>query len=476
MVRRLGVALLLLMAGCRHGTDCARRQVEAHVVEIASLHWPVDDVPGTEPVPALQGPADLHTLWQLALAQNPALRQAAAEVEAARGQQIQAGLYPNPVFNYNEEGLGERGGPGGTLFLQVRQEIVTAGKLELDVSIAKRAADGAYLALLARKFEVLTRVRRAYRDVQALAYAAKINDAIVGDLQRAVAITKRQVEETKARPATDLIRMQTLLGDALLQQQTNRVNLKAAWGVVAAEIGAPELPMPSQVGPLPAVSPRWEEAVVKARTLAASAQRKQALVEVDKARLQVERARVAAIPNVTVGGGYWHDFATASPGAVVNVALPIPVFDKKQGLIHEAQARQVQALAALGTIETRLSARTAEAYGRYLGARQQVEQLGQEIIPGLEKNLSGVREAYQAAVPRVAFADVLLAEQSLNSARLRMAESLRDLWRAVADLQGLMQLDLDEEPSAPRGGENRRLTWQFRQSFALLLRLDYKKD
>ena len=41
--------------------------------------------------------------------------------------------------------------------------------------------------------------------------------------------------------------------------------------------------------------------------------------------------------------------------------------------------------------------------------------------------------------------DVLLAEQALNDTRLRLAEARRDLWRAVADLEGLMQLDVGEE-------------------------------
>ena len=72
-----------------------------------------------------------------------------------------------------------------------------------------------------------------------------------------------------------------------------------------------------------------------------------------------------------------------------------------------------------------------------------------QIVPGLEKNLKGVRAAYEAGSAKVAFADILLAEQSLNTAKLRLADIYRELWRAVADLEGLMQLDLDEPLTVP---------------------------
>jgi outer membrane protein TolC len=40
---------------------------------------------------------------------------------------------------------------------------------------------------------------------------------------------------------------------------------------------------------------------------------------------------------------------------------------------------------------------------------------------------------------------VLLAQESLEDARLKLVEARRELWKAIADLQGLMQLDLGED-------------------------------
>ena len=57
------------------------------------------------PAPAAQAPAPLTLadLEQMAVHGNPTLAQAAAQVEAARGRAVQAGLYPNPTVGYEAE-------------------------------------------------------------------------------------------------------------------------------------------------------------------------------------------------------------------------------------------------------------------------------------------------------------------------------------------------------------------------------------
>ena len=54
-----------------------------------------------------------------------------------------------------------------------------------------------------------------------------------------------------------------------------------------------------------------------------------------------------------------------------------------------------------------------------------------------------LRQGFQAGAAQVSFSDVLMTEQSLLSSRLTRAEARRELWRAVADLQGLLQEEAD---------------------------------
>ena len=73
----------------------------------------------------------LEQVEKIARQMNPTLRQAEAEIRAARSRQQQAGLYPNPTVGYTGDEI--RGGSvgGGKQGFFVQQTIVTGGKLGL---------------------------------------------------------------------------------------------------------------------------------------------------------------------------------------------------------------------------------------------------------------------------------------------------------------------------------------------------------
>jgi cobalt-zinc-cadmium efflux system outer membrane protein len=305
--------------------------------------------------------------------------------------------------------------------------------------------DETTIALLGRKFDVLTRVRRAYFDYLGLRFTVRTDQEAVAALEEAVGITRRLVDEAKTRPSTDLIRIEALLEEARLRLDASKVSADAAWQQLAAEVGVPQLPPPAGDERLPDSVPVWDAKLVAQRVLSANTQLKEAAVEVDRARLEVERARAQAVPNVAVAGGWTRNFPELEAGGLVSLETPLPLWDRKQGLIHETQAHWSRALAAERSTATRLNRETAAAFARYQSARLEVERLSAEVLPRLRKNLELLRQGYQAAANQVTFSDVFLAEESLNTARLRLAEARRNLWLAIADLQGLMQLDLGED-------------------------------
>jgi cobalt-zinc-cadmium efflux system outer membrane protein len=404
-------------------------------------------------VPAPAGPLDLPALWGLALAHNPALREAAADVEAARGRLTQAGLYPNPRLLYDQDTMGARIAPQGNLVVQLNQEVVTAGKRRLDRAVAARDTDAAYLTLLGRKFEVLTRVRRAYYDYVGWAYAVRANEEVVAVLEKGLRTTRQLVEEVKTRPRTDVLRIEALLEEARISLFRSETNRAAAYEQLAAEVGVRELP------PLGAVRdpfdpvPQWDACDVTRRVLAANTALKEAAVQAERARLALERAKAQAVPNVTVGGGYTLENVDQTAGATVTVETPVPLWDRNQGNIHAARANWARAQAAVRTAQTRLSRETAAAFAAYRAARQQAERLATRVLPRLQESVELLRQGYQVGAGQVTFTDVLTAEQSLFTARVALAEARRTLWLAVADLQGLMQLDLGEDLCAPPGSE-----------------------
>jgi cobalt-zinc-cadmium efflux system outer membrane protein len=400
------------------------------------------------PVPAgAGGPVDFPSLWALALANNPTLREAAAGVEEARGQRLQAGKYPNPTISYAQEYLGAGQAPAGAITVQVNQEIVTAGKRRLDIAVANQGTEIAAVALTGKKFEVLTATRHGYYNYLAANELIHVQGENVTTLETAVKLTRKLVEGPKGSlPRADLLRVESLLAGARINQTRNHIKRAAIWRQLAAEVGVPGLPPPACTLSLPDQVPEWCEEAILQRVLVVHTDLREAALEVERARLEYNRARAGAVPNVQVGGGYARDFLFGgAAGGLVTLETSLPLWDRRQGEIHEAEARWARAQAAQQTTTHRLSRETAEAFGRYLSARQQVQRVAAEVLPGLDESFRLIRETYEGGNNPEGFVDLQTAAETINEARIIWAEARQTLWEAIVDLQGLMQLDLGEE-------------------------------
>ena len=440
--------LAVSVAGCRTCCPPVEPCIEARVAHVAYVSATSEPLLPTPSPPILPNQPQLPDLWNLAIETNPALRESAADLEAARGRLLQSSLYLNPDFTYTETGLGDSRNAAGTLNLLLRQEIITAGKRRLDITSAARGTDVAYLGLVNRKFDVLGRIRRAYFDYVALGHILDVNDEVVASLARDTETTRKLVEDVKSRPPVDLVRMQALLEDSKAALVLTEAAFAASWKQLAAEVGVPELAQPPMRPPFFEVLPDLEESFVAERVQSANTELKQLAMQIEQARAQLARAEVAAVPNVTLGAGYQNNFTVSQPGAIVSAQVPLPLWDRKQGLVRETQARLMQSTAVLRSAETRLSRDTANAFGRYRGFKEQEDRLSRKVLPLLEEGLKAVQDLYAGGDPKRSFADVLLAQQNLNSTKLRRADVRRSLLQAYADLQALMQLDVDENPSS----------------------------
>ncbi len=131
----------------------------------------------------------LERATALAVANSPLIGQAQAHVDQAQGLAIQAGLYPNPIQNSGNPV--QLGGNNGLYSVGFSQEIVRAGKIELNRSAAEQALRQAELEFIRQQFEVITSVRQEF--FRLLAAQQKVRT-----LQELQAIAKRS-EETSIR-------------------------------------------------------------------------------------------------------------------------------------------------------------------------------------------------------------------------------------------------------------------------------------
>ena len=162
--------------------------------------------PNPQPTPSPERRAvDLHDLQNLAMANNPLVKQAAADVEAARGALVQAGAYPNPVVGMEWDSIGQgnephenvtAGQPGGF----IDQTIKTGGKLRLARSAAEQELRSSEFALRRAQSDVMAQVRGGYFAVLAAQENMRVNLALARFTEEVYRIQVEQLRAAQVAP------------------------------------------------------------------------------------------------------------------------------------------------------------------------------------------------------------------------------------------------------------------------------------
>jgi outer membrane protein, heavy metal efflux system len=416
----------------------------AAVLGLRSIDGQEPATPMPRPVPAEKA-LTLADLVQITLERNPTLEQAHLDVAAALGRAQQAGLYPNPTVGASGEELGSRDGPGGFMTAPiVTQEFVLGGKRRLNRRAALKQVDQTRLMQMSQWFTILTSVRQGYFDVLAaearVAALDKLLELADRSLQNAETLLKgNQIAELDVLPFR--IDRERLRAD----REVARNERIAASYRLTALMGAPQLTCVTLLGSLDALPPEYAFEPLKEAMLATHPDVLVAEAGIDRAELLLKRARVQSIPNITFGAGYTRNNMTPGQNEwTFSAGIPVPLFDRNQGNIQEAQALLGRARAEVPRVQNDLIQRLATAFGLYQSAKQRAERYRAVVLPA-------ARDAYELSLKafkggQFEYLRVLQSQQSLAAAELEYIRALQDQWRSASDIAGLL---LEEQwPSA----------------------------
>jgi cobalt-zinc-cadmium efflux system outer membrane protein len=135
------------------------------------------------------------------------------------------------------------------------------------------------------------------------------------------------------------------------------------------------------------------------------------------------------------------DNATGDTIAGVQLQLPIPIFDRNQGGIRQAQANVSAAARAVDRLTLDLQTRLAAAFQRYNSAQNQVRRYTEPggILSNAERTLELIRAGYRAE--EFSVLDLLNAQTTFSQANLSYLNSLDALWNATLEIRGLLLKD-----------------------------------
>jgi len=424
-------------AGCQMDLSrIACRTVFSLTILLAVRAWGDDEVNTAEPPPP--GPpaeTTLEDVIAMAESTSPVLAKAAADVEAARGKSVQVRLYPNPVV---QGGATQFAGNESQYYVGLSQEIVTKHKLQLNQAAANREVYQAELMFIRNRFALLTATRQSF-------YVALANQARVEMLNRMLEVTKKSAtaaEQMKLAGETsqaDLLLFEIELEKADVALENAHALSVAARRQLAAVIGLREMEFDRLGGSLRKSLTEIMSPILVDGYVPYNADVQIAEQEIERSRLVLRRAEVEPFPNLTVFGGYQYQVSGLRDMALLNVAVPIPVWNRNQGNITTARAHIARATADVGQVQNTIAKQMAEMIGRYRAADQQVRRFEERIIPKAREGVSIIQKAF--ANGQFDAFRLLQSQRGLVDSNLGYISALETRWLAAAELAGLAQLD-----------------------------------
>jgi outer membrane protein, heavy metal efflux system len=386
----------------------------------------------------------LDQLTQLAIQQHPRLAQAGYEVEAATGRALQAGLPPNPEFNFTADELGDRTGVNGILSPRLSQEFVRGNKLRLARTAALKAVDQATLSLYAQRLSLMGSVRVAYFEAQTLQLRVQLLKDLV-TLAEAGIETTQKLLEAKLIARLDLVQLEVEYERLKADQEAVEREIQPAYRRLAAVAGLPQQRIGALVNVLDQPLPVYDLEATQSAVLSSHPERMAAMAGVEQASFLLRRAQAEPIPNITLESGYVRQNQNRSDDWMIGFSMPIPLWNRNQGGVKEAAARFGEATQQVRRIEADLADRIAAAFRDYAAAKQRYERFQKGVIPKALEAYDLSVKAYQGG--QFEYLRVIQAQRAYTQARLDALQALGQAWQAAAVLSGLA---MEEQwPPAP---------------------------
>jgi outer membrane protein, heavy metal efflux system len=400
---------------------------------------PLPEEPAAQPGPEGR-PYTLADFQRIAAANNPILRQAASDVEAARGVMIQAGLYPNPHVGYGNNPDNNNTG-SGVQGAFVEQLIKTGGKLTIAVAGARMAMIAAELALKQARYSLATTIRGDYYDLLVAQETVRVNRGLAHFTDEIFRLQADLLgggfaashEPTALRSQAFIVRL------AYKQAIANYI---FAWKELVADMGMRQLPLSAVAGQVDRLIPYYDYDEVLAYVLKNHTNILTARANLDQARYNLKGARVTPVPDIDVTAWLFkeHMIQPLQNYFTLQIGIPLPVWDRNQGNIIAADAAMIRASEGPHAAEVQLTTNLAAAYATYKNNLFAMDYYRRNILPDQVRYYRGVFERRRID-PNAAFGDLVQAQQMLVADVTAYLGILESLWTSVVAVADFLQTD-----------------------------------
>ena len=390
---------------------------------------------------------------RLALTQNPAFLAQSQENAIARGQLRQARVYPfNPRLEVETPGA-STDGIGETQAL-LSQEVEWAGQRGLRIRSADLGVDRAQYYVRNAARETLAATTDAY-------YSATAAQRRVGVAVEIFELAKRLLDATRIQVREGEISvMEANLAEIEFGRSRARV-LSTEREALSTRL---ELQRLTGIEPQRTVRlvsdglvPLRAPLLLDSLLSTAQAQRPDIIAsarETERSDLLVSLARREAMPNVEVGAMVSRAAveSNTSPRIGFVVALPVPFWNRNQGVIAERIAQAQQSALFQRSTELAVRIQVTEAYRAYAAASEEARVFERDVRDPARANQRLLEEAFRAG--KIGLPTMLLLRNQLLDAELGYWDTWLEERRAYVRLAAATG-DLNMEMTQSRGLNDR---------------------
>lgn len=359
-------------------------------------------------------------------------------IDYSKGQQITARLFPNPLASFGTLSSFTQGrtlSNSGQLFAQVQQLFELAGKRGYRIESAGYGAQSAEAAFEDAVRQLSFTVKDAYYRIQLaqrrLILAEENRDRFSRILEvNTIRFKKGYIAEIDLiRIRLQFIDFQSQVIQSLQEAETARADLRQLLRLSAAV----QLELTTDLD-----YKRLDPDIARLRTAALDARpdvRVKRLVYSQR-EADLKLAKAYRIPDVTVGAGYAIQGSQGpdNPGQVaVNLGVPLPLFNRNQGGIMQAEVAVQSAEADLNRTLNQVENQVDIAYRNLIQSRRLVEAFLGGVLDDARSTVTIVERAYERGGATIL--DLLDAARTSRTIQQNFIEALFNYQRNVIQLE-----------------------------------------
>ncbi len=385
----------------------------------------------------------LEDAVEIAINNNPMIKSKRHNLDASTGRIRQANLLPNPVVEFFTEEMPTEdiGLSQSQNTVSLSQKLEIGGKRKLRTEVAKKEKGILELDLQITIMDIIAKVKKVFFDVLTAQDKLKLARETVE-----IAKSLRNISDEKFK-AGDVAKIEVLKSEVELsnakmkaiEAERNKLNSIKKLQTV---LGMPDTSLnnlsPISVADTPSLKLEKLEDLLLKNYPALQVQKK----IVNLSLLKITEAKRNAIPDINASIGYKRLSATDDDTIQAGINLPLPLFNRNQGKIAEANALSDKAKDDAIVIRNELLLQLNNAFSLYSSTHEQVRYFVDTIIPQAEESLKISKQGYKHG--EFDYLEVLDAQRTLANTRISYLKILNELFSSITEIEKLVGVKISD--------------------------------